>query len=362
MPTETNKPTLFGLKNTNRDFSKEDDWGKNVFNTAFPTSLSCYMHHLGIPPVYLALNKSLELEHSKISVKEVFRCDPDASDIFYSFESLYVPYERLVVNSLPRIDIVIRTISSDGLTGDCQRGLEIKLTALPDNSTAGFDQAEYGPELVVRPDTIVYLALSIATNYIGSRKKLGELIHPATKRIRGWNNPSEISKKFKYIIEAINNVLSDSQSKQEPFMLQSIWKTKGKTLELEKQCLDTFVWSDYGFTKLFTSNVRNRHSNGRINRQMRTCVWLVKMLNDFVTEGKIDHTRTIRNINFGSQTDKAFASSGRVTKNLLKCDELLSPRLKKFELKNIILNGGERMLSPERRFDAAILSNLSLFE
>ncbi|EFL4562358.1 HindVP family restriction endonuclease, partial [Escherichia coli] len=33
--------SLYGLKNTNR---KESDlWGKNQFNSSFPTSLACYM-------------------------------------------------------------------------------------------------------------------------------------------------------------------------------------------------------------------------------------------------------------------------------------------------------------------------------
>ena len=43
-------------------------------------------------------------------------------------------------------------------------------------------------------------------------------------------------------------------------------------------------------------------------------------------------------------------------------DELLNPRIKKEEISKIILNGGHKMLSPERRFDAAILSNAYLFK
>lgn len=361
MNTE-NQPTLFGLKNTNRDFSEKAAWGKNVFNNAFPASLVSYMHQKNIDPIYLMLGSDLKVKHSKISVVDLFTHDPLAQNIFFAFESLYLPYENLVSSSLPRIDLVVCTSSSEGLVDKCLRGIEIKLTALPDNSTADCEESEYGSELVIRPDTIVYLALSIATNYLHRKERLAELILPTSKKINDWNSPLEIAGKLDIICDAINNVLMDSIDMQKPFVLQPIWKTKGKTLELEEACLDSFVWSDYGFTRLFLDNLRRSASNDSVNRPMRSSVWLLKMLYDFLIEGKINHSQTIRHITFGSQTDKAFAVSGRVTRMYLKCDELLKPRVNKHELKNIILNGGEKMLSPERRFDAAILSNASLFE
>ena len=40
----------------------------------------------------------------------------------------------------------------------------------------------------------------------------------------------------------------------------------------------------------------------------------------------------------------------------------MNPRVKKNEIKNIILGGGEKLLSPERRFDAAVLGTPGLFE
>ena len=43
-------------------------------------------------------------------------------------------------------------------------------------------------------------------------------------------------------------------------------------------------------------------------------------------------------------------------------DELTTPRIKKDEIKNIILGGGEQFLSPERRFDAIILNTPNLFD
>lgn len=358
---EDNKtPGLFGLKNTNRDFSVKRDWGKNVFNNAFPAALACYVHSKKLKLVYITLNSDLRTRHDEISTENLFGIDSQSDNLFFAFESLYLPYEALVSSSLPRIDLVT-CIENQGTIEKSLRGIEIKLTALPDNSTADFSANEYGPEMVVRPDTIVYLALSIATNYKDNKSKLAEILLPATDRVVEWNNPEEIKENILKIRDAINIVLKNSLSKQKSFLLQPVWKTKGKSLELEDDCLDVYVWSNYGFTRLFIDAIP-RNNSLKINRPMRTCVWLAKMLHDFVKEGKINHTKTIRDITFGWQTDKAFAVSGRITRNYLKGEVLLKPRIRKTELKNIILNGGEKMLSPERRFDAAILSNASLFE
>ncbi len=43
-------------------------------------------------------------------------------------------------------------------------------------------------------------------------------------------------------------------------------------------------------------------------------------------------------------------------------DNLIKPRISKEEINNIILGGGQNFLSPERRFDAIILSNPEIFD
>ena len=83
------------------------------------------------------------------------------------------------------------------------------------------------------------------------------------------------------------------------------------------------------------------------------------MLSDFATDGKID-PQTVR-FGFTRQTDKAFASSGKKTHPYMFCPELVHPRIKKTEIKNIILGQGEKMLSPERRFDAILANSPELF-
>lgn len=355
-------PLLYGLQHTNRDFSKKADWGKNVFNNAFPASLVCYMDSIRLDPVYVTLDAGLGVNHGNITATELFSISPRSNSAFFAFESLYTPYEQFVTDTLPRIDLVVCSTNVDGLIDKSLRAIEIKLTALPDNSTAGMPAEEYGSEIVVRPDTIVYLALSIATNYHANRNKLRAMLEPICKAVSDWNEPLHIRSKIGDFKKALDVVLLDSLDLQEPFVLQPIWKTKGKTLELESHCADVFVWSDYGFTRLFVDNLQENGGSTAITRPMRTLVWLIKMLYEYSVHGRIGHVKTTKQVNFGYQTDKAFAMSGRVTRKYLKSPELLNPRVGKTHLRNIILNGGHLMLSPERRFDAAVMSNFSLFE
>jgi len=61
------------------------------------------------------------------------------------------------------------------------------------------------------------------------------------------------------------------------------------------------------------------------------------------------------------KNDKAFSVPGRKTNLFMRSEELLKPRITKEEIKNIILGGGHLLLSPERRFDAALVSSPNLF-
>ncbi|MDR1289682.1 MAG: HindVP family restriction endonuclease [Planctomycetaceae bacterium] len=355
------KPALFGLDNSNRDFTNKGDWGKNIFNNTFPVSLLCYMFSKRLDPVYLSIDKQTnEICHSKISPQIVLGKKPFDKDLFFAFEHLFNPYETLVSSSLPRIDLVLSQ-TKNNLTESVLRCMEIKLTAVPDNSTVEADKNNQSAEIVLRPDTIVYIALSIAKKFINNKNTLGDYLVSTGNKIKDWNEPTEIVPLIDEISQSLKGLLQNTAELQEPLLLQSIWRTKGKSLQLDDNCLDTFIWSNYATMKLFIDNSDNNGSY-RITRTTRSMVWLFKMLYDYVKQGKINHTIIIRNINFGSQTDRAFTMSGIKTINYLRSDELLNPRITKDELKFIILGGGHRMLSPERRFDAAIMGSASIFE
>jgi hypothetical protein len=46
----------------------------------------------------------------------------------------------------------------------------------------------------------------------------------------------------------------------------------------------------------------------------------------------------------------------------MACERLIRPAITKDEIKNIILGGGHKFLSPERRFDAILYFSNELFE
>jgi HindVP restriction endonuclease len=165
------KPGLFGISNSNRDFSDIETWGKNQFNSSFPAALGCYMHSKNLGAKYLILEANLSVAQRSEPFEKIYGLDPTSRSLFFSFESQYSPYRELVIGDLPRVDLVTQN------NGTCLNALEVKLTALPDNTTCSLEESSYSCELVVRPDTIVYLACSIAWEYQNRQQALAEIFH-----------------------------------------------------------------------------------------------------------------------------------------------------------------------------------------
>ena len=70
------------------------------------------------------------IEH--IGIEDLYKADPLGDDTYFAFETQFTPFQKYVLGSIPRNDLVImngtQSVSS----------LEIKLTALPDNPTCDF--------------------------------------------------------------------------------------------------------------------------------------------------------------------------------------------------------------------------------
>jgi hypothetical protein len=352
------KPSLFGLSYSNRDFSQRETWGKNQFNSSFPASLAAFLPSKNLENIYLKLNESKQVIHGKISTSKLLGIAPNSDDLFYSFESIYSPYQQFVKGNLPRIDLVTQKRQS----GSCIKGIEIKLTALPDNTTCNLLDEQFGTEIVVRPDTIVYLACSIAFIYKENYEELQSFFNSAFIKISNWIDAENVLPFIPLIIETIDRITSANLHKQSPLLLQPIWKTEGKSPRLAKNCLDVFVWSNFAFIELFVKEARNRDNFTLITRQLRTLIWLFKMLYDFSKQGYFNHQYIIDELSYNTKNDKAFAVSGSVTHPFMSCAELTKPRITRGEIKNIILGGGQNLLSPERRFDAIIFNSPELFD
>jgi type II restriction enzyme len=346
---------LFGLVNSNRNFGSIDAWGKNQFNSSFPAALACYLHSKKMKANYISMLQG-EFGITPISIENIFGINPTSADIYFDFEAQYIPFQKYVIGKLPRTDLVILNKTTD----QCLRGLEVKLTALPDNTTCTLSDDKFGSELVIRPDSIVYLAASIANTDLFAVS--GHLLSSQVM-INDWSNAEEVIPHIKAIADCISLISRDisKHSKQSPFLLQPVWKTMGKSPKLADNCLDVFVWSDAAFAWFIAGLSRSEGVTNKITRQTRTCIWLYKMLLDIATQGRCDHADIIDKLSYNTKNDKAFASAGNVTNRYMFHENLTIPRIHKEEIKNIILGGGQNLLSPERRFDAIIFNSPELF-
>lgn len=349
-------PGLFGQKHSSRDYTKVECWGKNQFNSSFPASLVAYMFSKGIKPIYICTNAANEIVHKLISTDTLFGIDPLSDDAYYNFEAGFAPYEKFYQGEREKIDLVMLNRK----TNEVLRGLEVKLTAIPDNTTKGKPENEWGTEIVMRPPTICFLACSICANYssLEEKEKLREMLRNVPQ-INHWEEIEEVLPHYCEILDSVLAISSDMCDRQKPLIIQPIWKTEGSRMRLKDDCLDVFVWSNLSIIQMCctedSSNIQ------RINRFHRTIIWLYKMLLDYVTYDVFDYKRIIRLQSYNLANDKAFALPGSKSHTLLKSDVILKPRISKFEIKNIILGGGQELLSPERRFDAVLVNSPDIF-
>lgn len=350
-------PGLFGQKYSSRDYRYEESWGKNQFNSSFPASLVAYMGSLGVKPVYICTDSKNEITHKHIDATTLLGVDPLCDDAYYDFEAGYYPYEQYYTASKKeKIDLVM----INRLTKLAVSGLEVKLTTLPDNTTKDLKEKDYGSEIVVRSPTILFLACSICSCFDGihGRTKLHNLLNTIGEEIKDWSEIRMVLPHYEKIKKAVLQVSADLHKKQIPLIVQPIWKTDKKLKDFADNCLDVFVWSNLSVIQMC---LRDTNPKDDISRNQRTIIWLYKMLWDFTQYGRFNYTDIVNALAYNYKTDKAFAISGNLTSPMMKCKELTKPRISKFEIKNIILGGGQNLLKPERRFDAFIVSHPELF-
>ena len=331
-----NKPRLFGINKSNRDYTLVDTWGKNQFNTSFPAALACYMYSKQLKAVYIKADAELKRDMQYIGIDELYGVDPLGNDIYFSFETQYTPFQKYVVGSIPRDDLVI--LSHD----QCISSIEIKLVALPDNPTSTLSDDKFVSEIVVRPDTIIYLACSFIKSYRDNMDAIRKTIGNAGRGITDWSQAIDVIPCMCEIYWAVRRMAEAINSNQSPIIM------------------DVFVWSNVGMLNLFMPSENETYTT--ITRHTRTMIWLFKMLKDYCENGRFDGEKIIDGLSYNLKNDKAFASNGQRTHPVMTCSELTKPRITKNEIKKIILGGGQNLLSPERRFDAIIYNSPDLFK
>lgn len=124
---------------------------------------------------------------------------------------------------------------------------------------------------------------------------------------------------------------------------------------LAKQAFDIFVWSDFALSRLFLDNAWENRNSKVINRQMRSSARFFRFMYHMSTSHKVALSKIYHEMDFGRQTDKEFAVSGNITNRYMAASpRLLTPCLPSSIVREIILNGGEEELKPERRFDQTL--------
>ena len=353
-------PQLFGIKNSNRDFSKKESWSKNKFNVTFPVSLVAYMSKKGLKCVYIKLDANGKIKKSYISAKTLLGCDPLSEELYYSFEASYTKFQPYVIGKCPTVDVMLMNFSNRKIL----KGYEVKLTTLPDESTCLLSEQAYGSELVVRMPTIHFLACSLADIYKGNFRNLKQYFGKnGFGSVSSYMEAAQVNPCLGDIWHRMDRLIKDNITNQKPVVIQPIWKTVGKSNKLAKDCLDVFVWSDLAFTQLFMREAIDAplDPTKQINRPTRTLIQLFFMLNEVSLKGTFHKDEIFQKLTYTMKNDKAFAVSGRKTNPLMQCEELHHPRISKYEIKNIVLGGGQHMLSPERRFDAALVNATEIF-
>ncbi|MCY4148250.1 MAG: HindVP family restriction endonuclease [Gammaproteobacteria bacterium] len=382
MPPQDSAPSLYGITSANSSRSGTSLWGKNQFNSTFPLALCLYMRDNDLSPVSIVSRGDRILAEDRTwSMAEIV--GDSSRKPYYHFEKTYDPYAKLSRNEVDKIDLVV------SLGGRHAIPLEIKLTVVQDSTTVRSDESNWAPEMVMRPVSSAHAMMGVAASLLNPENQGDALLssqkHPqplvagflgpgkwdrrqqavnalrnAYNKVSDWSNESEIVQRSEILVDALSKVLGIAESLQKPFMIQPLWKTKGQSLVLCNRCFDVFVWSDVSVMKIpvdqFTGDTGGKP---RMNRPLREIARHVRALYDLLVTGDYDYTGIYKSMSLSNQTDKSFALSGKKNLKYLSHARLADPLLNKDVLHKLILNKGELELRPERRFDAAVLSNMS---
>lgn len=340
---------LFGISHSNR--TVDDHWGKNCFNSSFPAATANYMFAHDISAIYIKLDEvdgQLKVVSSTIPIKEVFNSGTrNLDELYFSFESVYQPYQQYSFDAVDGIDLVIKDTNGNYLSP-----LEVKLTVLPTSATSNKPESEWGSELVVRSATTSYCALGMFDSVKDHAREVREIFEDACSSIQMWDNDYEMTHKMPQLIAAINQFEQAYLTHQKPLLMQTLWKTQGQSPILSDQAFDIVIWSDYAFSRLFIDGSDEPATT--MKRGMRASARMARCLWELSKSGKIRVVDIYRQMAFGNQTDKEFAVGGSQWRKYVTADRITNLALNKNVVNEIIEPGYIDRLMPERRFDQTL--------
>lgn len=345
-------PGLYGIIHSNRNES--EFWTKNCFNSSFPAALANYMFANNISVNYIVLNSDLEPYVVPLPVNVLYNMgNHSLDDIYFAFESKYDPYQQYAYERIDNIDLVIKDTHDSFL-----RPLEVKLTVIPDSYTSKInDESEWGSEIVIRSATTQYCTLGMTHSLIGYMDDIRDMFEGPCSRIQDWSNKTEVRTRLPRLLELCDQFEKIYFEFQQPLVMQPVWKTSGQSpLLVESGTFDVFVWSDFAFTRLFlTSPLEDIDADKPLSRQNRAAARFVRYWYEVARNGRVHLSDIYRQMTYDLQTDKEFSANGGITNPYMKCERLTHPAVDRSALYDIILDGGENFLMPERRLDQSVL-------
>lgn len=340
---------LYGIEHSNR--SSDDHWGKNCFNSSFPAAMANYMLDNNIPAIYISLAEvegKLTVIATEIPINKVFNCGTKSpNELYFAFESVYEPYQEYSFDQIDGIDLVVKDTEGHFLSP-----LEVKLTVLPDSSTYKKPESQWGSEMVIRSATTSYCALGMFDAIKQNTSEIRDLFEDACSSIQSWDNNFEMTHKLPRLCQSIDAFQQRFYRHQKPLLMQTLWKTQGKSPLLANNAFDIVIWSDYAFSRLFIDS--SYEVAKTMSRPMRATARLARCLWELSKSGKIRIVDIYRQMAFGNQTDKEFSIPGVKWKTYVTTPRTAQLILPKETVNEIIENGYIEKLSPERRFDQTL--------
>jgi hypothetical protein len=340
---------LYGIIHSNRD--TEAHWGKNCFNSSFPTAMACYMLDKGIPAIYNKLeivDGMPAVVSTEIAFDKVFNSGNRSFDeLDFRFEAVYEPYQDYSFDAVGGIDLVVCGTDRGFLSP-----LEVKLTVMPTSSTSLLPENHWGCELVVRSATTSYCAIGMFDAISNDAAMVRDIFETPCSSIQSWDNDFEMTHKTPDLSKCLDAFELKYLALQKPLLMQAIWKTDGQSPILADNAFDIVIWSDFAFTRLFIDSSYSVENT--MSRPMRASARLARCLWELSKSGKIRLQDIYRQMAFGNQTDKEFAIQGSKWRSYISSPRIPGLRLPKGVVNEIIAPGYIEKLRPERRFDQTL--------
>lgn len=305
----------------------------------------------GIKAIYVRLTKKdggLRVVTGKIPIEKVFNCGNALApgDLVYNFESVYEPYQKYAFEDIDCIDLVVNG------GGKALSPLGVKLTVLPTDATSRAPEKDWGCEMVIRPATTTYCALGMYDSVARSARKIRGIFEDTCSAVEKWDSEYEMSRKIPELSRCVDEFQNTFLRHQKPLVMQTIWKTRGKSPLLADNAFDIVVWSDYAFSRLFVDE--SYEAKEKMSRPMRATARLARCLWELGKSGKIHLPEIYRQMAFQNQTDKEFAIAGKRWRKYVSSSRIVRPVLPREVVHDVIGKGYLEKLSPERRFDQTL--------